>query len=993
MRASPLVTLACFAAVPLLAATFAACSADEPPGDAGRGRTDTPSNGGPPALATPAEASIAIASPASGEIFVTNKDRVSLRGLGSGKIDRVDVSTSAGGALVATGTTDWTADDVPVPVGKTQITVKAGEAADDLVVVRTQQLGFTAPASIYPDGVVVATKTAAIVRVPLDPSSTIDPATLSVYRKAAGTLTKIGSLHDDGKNGDEQAGDGVFSTTVLLEEPTVGRTAFHVGGKGPAGEENAVAVYVDVVEPVRSADLAAGHDLLLSLDAAYAKKQDVNDVLAIIRASALVKEHAVTNVAGDFAVSLRLQGDIPGQWRIPLPAGTRGNPSKVVGNNKAFIASPYLDQFNETDEGPAVQGAFSSTTCPAWNAGTGPLLVNDALDIAALRKVADFGAIHVSSHGSTWAAMRAIGKRGAGCDLDEEKCKQGLNWYDGPGTEVILFTRESPTDTPSTDRVRTQDYSAEMRQGRIGIAAGSYFVTPKFFAGLPKRFPNSVAMFSICRGAFNGTMADAFIRKGAAAYLGFSEIVNSDFADGISRNIWGCLLDNEANGGQGKAVSECLPAQTCDNRKGEQQGEKTVQCQLKAGTITCAKVDKIEYAFSCLRTFGDTGVKFSHVDAKGKSCQGSPTAICGDGKRSPSEPCEGSNLGGATCESLFGAGNVGTITCSSNCVLQTADCAVCNADGKKDAMEGCDGADLGGFTCPNGGTASCTSNCLLDTSFCKTETCNGNGIRDDAGEACDGPDNSTTCEALGYESGAIACTADCKIDTTGCVPFACVGGAANGTRDAGEQCDGTDFGGETCASLRKDDRQKGTLSCGADCRVDLSGCALTCEPNGVRSGDEACDGTDFGGATCKSLTGDPNSTGALACNGDCSIDASACGSCNGNGKKDGTEACEGADVGGATCVSVLGTPYATGKVTCRANCSLNKDQCTSGKQCEKSSCTKISPSGNGGPKSLPPFLPGCDACTAKVCATDPHCCETQWDYTCYQSAIAQCGCK
>lgn len=634
MRPFPRVTLACFAALPLLASTFAACSSDEAPGDAGRGRTDTkPGNGAPAALAAPAEASLAIASPASGEVFVTNKDRVSLRGLGSGKIDRVDVSTSAGAKLVATGTATWNADDVPVPVGKTQITVAAGDATDDLVVVRTQQLGFTEPASIYPDGVVVGTKTSAIVRVPLDPTSTIDPATLSVYRKAESTLTKIGTLRDDGKNGDDEAGDGVFSTTVLLDEPTVGRTAFHVGGKGPSGEENAVAMYVDVVEPVLPADLAAGHDLLVSFDAAYAKKNDVNDVLALVRTSSLVKEHAVTNVGGDFAVSLRLQGDIPAQWRTPLPAGTRGNPSKVVGNNKAFVASPYLDQFGDNDEGPAVQGAFSSTTCPAWNKGTGPLLIDNALDITQLRKVADYGAIHISSHGSTWAGMRSIGKRGAGCALDEEKCKQGLNWYDGPGTEVVLYTRESPTDTPSTDRVQRQDYSAEMRQGRIGISGKSYFVTPKFFAGLPKRFPNSIVMFSICRGAFNGTMADALVRKGAAAYLGFSEVVSSGFADPVSRNLWGCLLDNEANGGQGKAVSECLPPQACDTEMASQQRDNLVQCELKAGVITCAKVDKIEYAISCLRTFGDTGVKLPHVDAKGKACKGSPTAICGDGKR------------------------------------------------------------------------------------------------------------------------------------------------------------------------------------------------------------------------------------------------------------------------------------------------------------------------------------------------------------------------
>jgi hypothetical protein len=43
--------------------------------------------------------------------------------------------------------------------------------------------------------------------------------------------------------------------------------------------------------------------------------------------------------------------------------------------------------------------------------------------------------------------------------------------------------------------------------------------------------------------------------------------------------------------------------------------------------------------------------------------------------------------------------------------------------------------------------------------------------------------------------------------------------------------------------------------------------------NGVKEGGEACDGADFGGLTCLDLG---FSSGALACNADCTLDASAC---------------------------------------------------------------------------------------------------------------------
>jgi hypothetical protein len=1036
---------------------FAACSSTDDAGDASRNRPNSPSIESSPEFARAPTTTVVIASPASKEVFVTTKATVSLRGLSSGKVDAVSIETSTGAKVAAKGTNSWSADDVPVELGTSRVTVSANDAKDSLVVVRTKQLGFTEPATIYPDGVVVGKETAAVVRVPLDPASTIERDSLAVYRKASATkLTQIGTLHDDGKNGDEKANDGVFSTTVLLQEAQVGRTALYVGGKGPDGDEQALAMFVDVVEPIDPADIKAGRALLNDLQKTFEATGDYNKVLEQVRSSPLVLEHAISAEGGDFSISLRLKGDIPAHWSRPLPAGYRANPGNVVGNNKAFIAAAYLKDFSPYDESPAVQGGFASTTCPAWNDNTGPLLSDGQVTVESLRHLTDFGAVHISTHGGTWAAMARIGEQGEGCDLDAEKCTQGFNWYNGPSTEVILYTAEHDTDPPTADRLATQDYSAEMRQGRIGINYGAFFVTPKFFAKMPKRFPNSAVMFSSCRGAFNSTMGDAIVAKGAGVYLGFSEIVSSGFADPVSRGLWSCLLDNEKNNGEGASVAECLPSAMCDTQSSASPGG--VGCELTNGVITCAPVDKTEFAIACLRTTGDTSLKLPHQKPDGASCQGVAAGdVCGDGKRTGNETCDGADINGASCASIFGAGYVGIVSCTSTCELETSTCAVCNNDGKKDDAEQCDGADVGGQLCPDGVTPyGCGSNCVLDptpcggtpgpvcnpnglleageacdgtnfggldcasatgvadaagvllctncqidTSWCASvcpaepatcATCNRDGVRQDT-EQCDGSDIPWTCETLGYVTGSIACDTSCRLDASQCVPKACAGGTQNGTLEFPELCDGEDFGGATCASLLKDSRQKGQLKCLDNCTIDTSGCALSCIPDGIKSDDEACDGTDFGGETCASVTGNASSTGALSCNGDCSINASACGTCNGNGKKDGAEECEGSDVGGVTCASTLGSPHATGNVTCRANCTLNTDQCDAGKQCEKSSCSVISPSGNGGPPSLPPFQANCDACTTKVCAQDPHCCATSWDYTCYISAKELCGCQ
>ncbi|MBI3767819.1 MAG: hypothetical protein HY271_04895 [Deltaproteobacteria bacterium] len=95
----------------------------------------------------------------------------------------------------------------------------------------------------------------------------------------------------------------------------------------------------------------------------------------------------------------------------------------------------------------------------------------------------------------------------------------------------------------------------------------------------------------------------------------------------------------------------------------------------------------------------------------------------------------------------------------------------------------------------------------------------------------------------------------------------------NGSVDPGEQCDSTNLNGGTCET---EGFAKGTLACGPGCRYDTSGCVGSTVPgcgNGVREGDESCDGADFGGATCASLG---FAGGTLGCTAGCGFDGREC---------------------------------------------------------------------------------------------------------------------
>ncbi|MDO8647677.1 MAG: hypothetical protein Q7R70_04650 [Candidatus Diapherotrites archaeon] len=64
------------------------------------------------------------------------------------------------------------------------------------------------------------------------------------------------------------------------------------------------------------------------------------------------------------------------------------------------------------------------------------------------------------------------------------------------------------------------------------------------------------------------------------------------------------------------------------------------------------------------------------------------TSLCGDGTIAGYEQCEGTNFGGATCETYFKKS--GTLTCDSGCFISTSKCIGCG-DGVIQAGEDCEG--------------------------------------------------------------------------------------------------------------------------------------------------------------------------------------------------------------------------------------------------------------------------------------------------------------
>ncbi|PKN47309.1 MAG: hypothetical protein CVU59_03270 [Deltaproteobacteria bacterium HGW-Deltaproteobacteria-17] len=149
-------------------------------------------------------------------------------------------------------------------------------------------------------------------------------------------------------------------------------------------------------------------------------------------------------------------------------------------------------------------------------------------------------------------------------------------------------------------------------------------------------------------------------------------------------------------------------------------------------------------------------------------------------------------------------------------------------DGRMDGAEACDGADLGDQTCGSlgftGGVLSCNVDCSLNTLACTSDSC-GNGVLDD----------TETCEP-GVGATVEGCGPDCQVvEGWSCdgTPSVCSTICSDGLILGDEECDGTNLGTATCETAGYDG---GTLLCDAQCRLDVSGCrndftALTCGAN------------------------------------------------------------------------------------------------------------------------------------------------------------------
>lgn len=140
--------------------------------------------------------------------------------------------------------------------------------------------------------------------------------------------------------------------------------------------------------------------------------------------------------------------------------------------------------------------------------------------------------------------------------------------------------------------------------------------------------------------------------------------------------------------------------------------------------------------------------------------------------------------------------------------------------------------------------------------------------------------------------------------------------------------------------------------------------------DGLRAATEACDGEELGGATCTSALG-VASRGRLACTDACALDTRAC--C-GDLVRGAGEQCDGPDLGGASCTLLFG-PDASGRVRCADDCSLDTTGCCGdGVRGEGEACDGRDLGGQSCTSLLGAGVSGALGCTSRCALDTSRCC-------------------
>ena len=456
-------------------------------------------------------------------------------------------------------------------VNKLSLTIPWTISEEEISITYNQNFSFAGAVVLTPDVVYQEEQRTLTANVALTHSDT-DPDNVHLVHLVGETREIVGTFADDGNlaNGDEIEGDGIYSARVEFTSTEVGFEHFLVEVGRLSGPGIAESELVSILSSVRLTEenfeelLNKQNSYQEQLEAVTRSNGDVEElvqqILVQLQNDPDVAEVGVNEgglglwvvyqdgvpgvlyasapgIKGGPAMASKTGNergsgvnpgpvlfDEPGRWNgrtvpylpydfaVPRITGTRGtNPDPVTSNKALVIAAQYFD-WGENDDIPAMEqllvdnGCFDVNYIRYNSSGSG--------SVEDFKSLGDYGVVLVSSHGdSFYNGLFSLWN--------------DIFGWNGPFGQVILHSNMASSQA---NRLLYED---DLKKGRLVLWGGNFGITPSFIKHYSGTFPNSLIYMSICRGTWNGTLAQSFLSRGAGSFLGYSDYVAVSFCQTV----------------------------------------------------------------------------------------------------------------------------------------------------------------------------------------------------------------------------------------------------------------------------------------------------------------------------------------------------------------------------------------------------------------------------------------------------------------------------
>ena len=529
---------------------------------------------------------IQINSPTNYFSWVTTDATLDIAGVAHDdkNIKSVKVTINGTNSVTANGTSNWSQKDISLQMGENVIVCEAKDkggntAKDTLLVTRNTDVNFIGIPFFSMDSFFIDEAGTTTVRQTINSSAqNISSVKLVSLNPDYSVAAEKGVLYDNGNlnNNDELMGDGVFSGKIDILEATLGTHYYRIVAYSdasianyspiyklnflapiPISALNNIVSYYDQIEGIlnqsTATSLSEGAPVLRNW---FAAQDDVTSATLVDGALEITYTSGITSSVifseTDENGLITTKGGSLSTERhrspaVPLDKQTRGtnfHPSirpsfvwnspkednyDVIMDKDVLIWAPYEGVFNVSMR-PTLEAIFAESDLDL-NVVT---LTNQQCSVHSLDNLADYGTIIFDTHGL-----------GGEYIFTGEPVNAAHN-----NAHRLLFASKKLSISANVVFHRGDGYA---------MKSPMYIVRSAYIASIFGTLPNSVVFNGSCESAQTDNLADAFIGKGAKAYLGFNNVVNTGFCSAKSNEFFHRMAVGLKNNGQAFTAGQTDP--------------------------------------------------------------------------------------------------------------------------------------------------------------------------------------------------------------------------------------------------------------------------------------------------------------------------------------------------------------------------------------------------------------------------------------------------